>query len=57
VKRKVTQTPRAAQRLILRAVIVLMATLLLLAIFRAHAVFGQSQAPTYVSEFSKGGER
>jgi hypothetical protein len=56
VKRKVTATPRAAQRLILRAVIVLMAAFLLLAIFRAHAVFGQSQALAYVTGFSKGGE-
>jgi len=40
MKRKMTETPRAAHRLILRAVTVLMATLLLLAIFRSHAVFG-----------------
>jgi hypothetical protein len=51
MKRKVAVTPRAAQRVVVRAVIVLMATLLLLAIFRAHVVFGQSQAPAYVSEF------
>lgn len=45
------KTPRAAQRLILRAVIALMAILLFLAIFRAHVVFGQAQTPAYVSEF------
>jgi len=51
MKRKGTETRRAAQRLVVRAVIVLMATLLLLAIFRAHVVFVQSQAPAYVSKF------
>lgn len=51
MKTKSAVLPRAAHRLVIRAVIALLAILLLLAIFRAHAVFGQAQTPAYASEF------